>query len=216
MYCFPSRCLRRRLHVHVGGPACAPLPSSCCREFSPIVHVRLRAPAGALACNHHSICQLRTQCCSTSSTLSTWCECSVSCRGLLSPAHHSKSHALREELTAAPATCCAQSTMTNHDMTALFAIYDATNGAGWHIKDGWGRTATDPCSGLYGVTCTDGRVTDLCAHRHASAASSHRHTCETSPFPHAHPPPCPRAALVHAGLWRPTPSPARCRRRLGS
>jgi hypothetical protein len=34
--------------------------------------------------------------------------------------------------------------MVNHDMTALIAIYDATNGAGWLNKDGWDRTSQRP------------------------------------------------------------------------
>jgi hypothetical protein len=50
------------------------------------------------------------------------------------------------------------------DLTALFALYHATNGAGWESNDGWDRTATNaPCAGLYGVQCDprDGRVETL-------------------------------------------------------
>jgi hypothetical protein len=102
--------------------------------------------------------------------------CSESCRGHSSPQQGTS----REELTAARATCCAQSTMANQDMAALIAIYDSTNGPGWANKDGWDRTATSPCN-FHGVECDDGdgRVTRLCAHRddasatHAACARAH-------------------------------------------
>nr|WP_293840334.1 leucine-rich repeat domain-containing protein [uncultured Arsenicibacter sp.] len=49
----------------------------------------------------------------------------------------------------------------NHpDYTALADFYNATNGSGWTNKTGW-LANCDPCSGWYGVTCTNGRVSAL-------------------------------------------------------
>lgn len=51
------------------------------------------------------------------------------------------------------------------DYAPLMALYNSTNGPGWTNKTGWidgaAGTNCDPCSGWYGVTCTNGRVTCL-------------------------------------------------------
>ncbi|WP_247235536.1 leucine-rich repeat domain-containing protein [Telluribacter sp. SYSU D00476] len=52
-------------------------------------------------------------------------------------------------------------TPVHPDYAALVDLYNSTNGAGWTNKTNW-LTGCDPCSGgWYGITCTNGRVTQL-------------------------------------------------------
>ena len=48
------------------------------------------------------------------------------------------------------------------EYAALVALYESAGGANWEQK--WALATNDPC-GLYGVTCTDGHVTELFLHR---------------------------------------------------
>ncbi len=55
--------------------------------------------------------------------------------------------------------CNSQSDLPAVECSALAALYQSTNGAGWKNQDGWLATLT-PCT-WYGVACSEGHVTSL-------------------------------------------------------
>jgi hypothetical protein len=63
-------------------------------------------------------------------------------------------------------TCTDTSAAGTVTCAALGDLYAATNGARWATQTGWlaaaAGTATDFCT-FFGVTCTSGAVTSLCA-----------------------------------------------------
>ena len=60
-------------------------------------------------------------------------------------------------LAAALATSAA-----NDDYVALKALYEATGGSGWRVRDNWDMSNTDVCV-WWAVTCTGVSPTGLCA-----------------------------------------------------
>ncbi|GAA4409267.1 hypothetical protein GCM10023187_32300 [Nibrella viscosa] len=63
--------------------------------------------------------------------------------------------------TATASATVTGSTIAHPDYQALVDLYNSTNGPNWSTNTNW-LSGCDPCSGgWYGITCTDGRVSQI-------------------------------------------------------